>query len=404
MPLDGNPEDYVTQWPLTSEGINVGIDEALVIETASQEPEGLWEKHVLEPIAEKTITPGLRTNFDRRFARDIVNSFMTFTAGAVACTLSDSILVDLASAGVMGYGSQNINYVLHQHAHVELTNNKTLNKALDYYLSLTVGMTVWHWRIQHVLGHHGHGRNPEFGELKTSDYNTDRRPVGGFLKLLLKHDIPRSGAVLVEPVKHMASELWKGESGASEGVPEKKIEQIKHMLRQAGADDEVLNNLVFDTTVEVEYVKSLIGILGVWGAIGLLVSQNLFLLPYYLVIQVLTKCTDVINHSRPDGSGRSEGMINLSKKLAHNIPGFTWHRLHHMFGFLHPQHYGAMSKYLWEQGQIPIEDFEKCDVQPGADTRVLTKETAKGVNRTISEFFQRHPKISSVAQGFSSLA
>ncbi len=392
--LNTTKPSYATKWPLTIDEINQGIETSINIEQNSKQTAGFLDKTILDLLAKVLIYPFLRTDFDKRFARGIILSLITFCAGATLSIMYSQIWIKLIAALVLGYGSHNMNYVLHQHAHVKLTHNRYMNLALDYYLSLTVGMTIWHWRLQHILGHHGHGKNPQFGELHPSDYTIDRRRTGGFLKIFIRHDITRSLAVLFSPIAFMIKALLKGEQRAQDRVSDEKILDMKKLLKKAGMTDTEMADVVFDKHVSVNYVAALFGILAVWTVIGLLVFSNIFLLFYYALIQILTKCTDVINHTYPDGSGKSSGMINLSPNLAHKTPGFTWHSVHHLFGILHPQHYAKITQYLWVKGDIDMNNFELCDLQPGADNKVLTREILKGLkNVTLKKLRQTRPQI-----------
>jgi len=379
----GGPDKPLSDFPLTKGQVLAGLERVIEVEEATREPEGLWDTQILDRASRHTLEPVLRTKFDRKLAREVINSFITFTVGAVAGVLGEHWAIDIGAALLMGYGSRNMNYFLHQHNHVRLTNSKGWNTALDYYMSLTVGMTAWHWRIQHVLGHHGHGKHQQFGELEESDYEIDRRTIKGFWTALLKHDVPRMGDVLIRPVLYMGKEALKGEKGIKDVVPEEKVEALKTLLRNSGATEEVVENLVFDTQIEVKYLQDLISIAGVWAAIGFLVASNLFLAPYYIGIQIFTKCTDFMNHSRPDGSGKSNGMNNLYEKLAHNVPGFPAHSWHHLYSWVHPEVGAIQTKKMVQDNQIDDRDFEKSGVQPGADSKVLVRATTRGIARYV---------------------
>ena len=377
---------------LAPEFIDEQIEKIQQTENQAGKPQNFWDKYA-DAVAAKTITPHLRTQFDRRFAQGIVKSSTTFFSGAVISILGPELLssaTELSNLtshliagtigmGLISFGSPDDSYYLHQHAHVPLTNSKSLNTFLDYYLSVKSGFTAWHWRIQHVLGHHGHGQHPQFGELDQEHCNVDRRQKGAYWKLLLEHDFPNSAKVLIEPVVHIIRERVAGKVGVESHLEAEKLEATKQALREAGADEETLQNLVFDEKIQVHYLKSLLNIASVWVVIGFLISQNLLLIFGYAFVQFLTKCTDVINHTYPDGSGYSPGMINLAKKLAQNVPGFAWHRLHHDYPFLHPQYYGQLLAHLWKKGEVPAKEFEVCEVQPGTGGRGIYKDIFTGM-------------------------
>jgi len=346
-----------------------------------------FEDAVMQAATNVTLRPHLRTEADNLAARKLIKSHIYFYSSVVGSVLNFAYGIDNESlfsaasisraallATIWWYGASDGNYMLHQMTHCRLTTKKTAEDILHF----TTWVMTWHtgdvWWRGHLKEHHSWSGNSFFWEIDKDTKLINRENFSWFLQVLLQYDIKNSLKVLFNTPAHMIANIRKPEYTLT--TPQETINAAIDTVKKAGYDIwENGEDIIMDTEFTINYRKSIMRIWASYLAQLWIIVTNPFYALYYGLIITYTKCTDYMNHVKPDGSGIVKWMINLSKYLPQNVLWFGAHRTHHDFPWLHPEYSYAIEKNNWLDWKIPDDHIEISDVMPWGKKNAITSTT-----------------------------
>lgn len=208
------------------------------------------------------------------------------------------------------------NYLLHIHSHNPFMKSRTLNVFIDLALGSTTAMTASNWRIQHVHGHH----NPETGEYVPGyRWEMDKFTILG----AISYSTRTIFGIFVLPIV----ESFK------KGV----LKNIKTPINYRWAFSEQLLFIAFVGMLIIVEPAITLG----------------YLLPYYVVVLVMTRYVDYLNHF-----GCGEKKYEVSNNCLNSFfnkyqNNFGYHTAHHIYGNAHWSLLPQLHKKI--ENNIPAE-------------------------------------------------
>ena len=207
-----------------------------------------------------------------------------------------------------------MNFLLHQHVHNQITTSPRLNWGLDLVLSTTTGMSAYNWRQHHILRHH------QGSDDWRSIYCCEVSEYSWF-------------AALTHSLRNVPTMYW---------CPLKEA-FVKGILR-----DEK-QGLDFRSAFLEQFLISII-------AVSFIVLEPFFYSWYYVLIYFFTALTDYDNHAGCDNSqyGFSNSTTNQCYNWVRN--NFGYHTAHHYFPDAHWTTLPRLHEEIKEH--IPIERIQ----------------------------------------------
>jgi len=195
------------------------------------------------------------------------------------------------AAALLWLALGDINHILHLHVHHPFFRNARLNTILDLCMGMVTGMTATNWRIQHIYGHH---RGHDYAPAKA--WEIRRFSVVGAMSYSLRTAWPIFYRPLAEafrkgmrsnPVRHTLDFRWA-------------------LIEQCG--------LVFVVTLLLVIAPLL---------------TLCYVLPWYLLVYVVSRYTDYLNHFGTIGVGFDAANNSLNRFYNRIHCNFGYHSAHH---------------------------------------------------------------------------
>jgi len=195
------------------------------------------------------------------------------------------------AAALLWLALGDINHILHLHVHHPFFRNAHLNTILDLCMGMVTGMTATNWRIQHIYGHH---RGHDYAPAKA--WEIRRFSVVGAMSYSLRTAWPIFYRPLAEafrkgmrsnPVRHTLDFRWA-------------------LIEQCG--------LVFVVTLLLVIAPLL---------------TLCYVLPWYLLVYVVSRYTDYLNHFGTIGVGFDAANNSLNRFYNRIHCNFGYHSAHH---------------------------------------------------------------------------
>jgi fatty acid desaturase len=233
-----------------------------------------------------------------RHPADRVNVLRSLTA---PCLLFAPFVVNLTDGYEIVYAVVafvligDANYLLHLHVHRPFSKKPALNLILDLSLGAVSGMTGSNWRIHHVYGHHRGVDLPYRGDRSIlKDYSA------------------------VRAVSFSATSMWETfYSPIDESFRKGILANVRTPINYRWAFFEQLLLLAFIMVLAVLQPHTVL----------------IYLLPWYVLTQFITRYVDYLNHYGCDERGRNpyqRANNSLSRWFNLTTHNFGYHTAHHI--------------------------------------------------------------------------
>jgi fatty acid desaturase len=184
-----------------------------------------------------------------------------------------------------------INHILHLHVHNPFFRDARINTILDLCMGMVTGMTATNWRIQHIYGHH---RGHDYGPARA--WEIRRFSVAGAMSYSLRTAWP----IFYRP---LAEAFRKGMGRNPIRYP---LDFRWALIEQCGLVVVATLLLVIAPMLTLCYV-----------------------LPWYLLVYIVSRYTDYLNHFGTMGNG-FDAANNCLNRLYNRIRcNFGYHSAHH---------------------------------------------------------------------------